>query len=45
MFAPARCAGWLAHPIEEYREPGLRFRPVGVYTAPRPQLTRPDVLP
>jgi citrate synthase len=36
IFALARCAGWLAHAIEEYREPGLRFRPVGVYTGERP---------
>lgn len=37
IFALARCAGWLAHAIEEYREPGLRFRPVGVYTGARPE--------
>jgi citrate synthase len=37
IFALARCAGWLAHAIEEYREPGLRFRPVGVYTGERPE--------
>ncbi|MFJ6671227.1 citrate/2-methylcitrate synthase [Actinosynnema sp. NPDC091369] len=37
IFALARCAGWLAHAIEEYREPGLRFRPVGVYTGERPR--------
>ncbi|MFI9006042.1 citrate synthase [Actinosynnema sp. NPDC053489] len=36
IFALARCAGWLAHAIEEYREPGLRFRPVGVYSGTRP---------
>lgn len=37
IFALARCAGWLAHAIEEYRERGLRFRPVGVYTGVRPE--------
>ncbi|MGW4109899.1 citrate/2-methylcitrate synthase [Actinosynnema sp. NPDC004786] len=37
IFALARCAGWLAHAIEEYREPGLRFRPIGVYTGVRPE--------
>ena len=36
IFALARCAGWLAHAMEEYREPGMRFRPVGVYTGERP---------
>ncbi|MFI9386030.1 citrate/2-methylcitrate synthase [Kutzneria sp. NPDC052558] len=37
IFALARTAGWLAHAIEEYREPGLRFRPLGVYTGDRPE--------
>jgi len=37
IFALARAAGWLAHAIEEYREPGLRFRPLGVYTGDRPE--------
>jgi citrate synthase len=37
IFALARIAGWLAHAIEEYREPGLRFRPLGVYTGDRPE--------
>ncbi|MFD0200330.1 MULTISPECIES: hypothetical protein [Saccharothrix] len=27
----------LVHAIEEYREPGLRFRPVDVCTGPLPQ--------
>jgi citrate synthase len=37
IFAVARCAGWLAHAIEEY-EHRLRFRPRAVYvgTPPRP---------
>jgi citrate synthase len=26
VFAIARCAGWLAHAIEEYAEAPLRFR-------------------
>ncbi|MFQ6271031.1 citrate synthase [Kutzneria viridogrisea] len=36
IFAVARTAGWIAHALEEYREPGLRFRPLGVYTGDRP---------
>ncbi|MDN5913732.1 MAG: citrate synthase [Pseudonocardia sp.] len=36
MFAVARTVGWVAHALEEYREPGLRFRPAGVYVGPRP---------
>lgn len=41
IFAVARIAGWVAHAIEEYREPRLRFRPEGVYTGVRPH-TRPS---
>ncbi|OLL82183.1 Citrate synthase (si) [Pseudonocardia sp. Ae168_Ps1] len=36
LFATARTVGWVAHAREEYAEPGLRFRPSGVYTGPRP---------
>lgn len=36
MFAVARAVGWVAHALEEYREPGSRFRPAGVYVGPRP---------
>lgn len=36
IFAIARIVGWVAHAIEEYREPQLRFRPQGVYTGIRP---------
>ncbi|WP_045823840.1 citrate synthase [Williamsia herbipolensis] len=36
IFAIARIAGWVAHAIEEYRAPRLRFRPEGVYTGVRP---------
>lgn len=36
IFATARTVGWLAHALEEYRQPGLRYRAVGVYTGPRP---------
>ena len=36
VFAVARTVGWVAHALEEYREPGLRFRPAGVYVGPRP---------
>jgi citrate synthase len=35
VFAIARTAGWLGHALEEYAEPGLRFRALGVYTARR----------
>ena len=31
IFAIARTAGWIAHAIEEYEEPGLRFRIEGTY--------------
>lgn len=31
IFALARTAGWIAHAIEEYAEPRLRFRSLGVY--------------
>ncbi|MFC7547553.1 citrate synthase [Plantactinospora sp. GCM10030261] len=36
IFAIARTAGWLAHAMEEYREPGLRFRFVGTYSGHPP---------
>jgi citrate synthase len=32
IFAVARTAGWIAHALEEYEEPGLRFRIEGTYT-------------
>jgi len=35
-FALARIAGWVAHALEESREPALRFRAPGVYTGMRP---------
>ena len=35
MFAIARTVGWIAHALEEYAEPGLRFRATGVYVGPR----------
>ena len=31
VFALARTAGWLAHAVEEYGEPPLRFRGRAVY--------------
>ena len=36
IFAIARIVGWIAHAMEEYAEPGLRFRALGVYTGDRP---------
>lgn len=36
IFALARIAGWVAHALEEYQEPRLRFRPEGVYVGVRP---------
>lgn len=36
IFAIARIVGWVAHAMEEYAEPGLRFRTLGVYTGDRP---------
>lgn len=36
VFAVARTVGWIAHAVEEYREPELRFRPVGGYTGVPP---------
>jgi citrate synthase len=35
IFSIARTAGWLAHAIEEYAEPPLRFRPRAAYTGTR----------
>jgi citrate synthase len=34
VFAIARSAGWLAHALEEYHEPPLRFRPVTHHVGP-----------
>lgn len=35
VFGIARIAGWVAHALEEYEEPMLRFRPEGVYVGKR----------
>jgi len=35
MFGVARTAGWLAHALEEYGEPPLRYRARAAYTGPR----------
>jgi citrate synthase len=35
VFAFARTAGWIAHALEEYRSPGLRFRAEGIYAGRR----------
>ena len=36
VFSVARSAGWIAHALEEYDEPPLRFRGQGHYRGPRP---------
>lgn len=36
IFAVARCAGWLAHAIEEFEERPVRFRPRAHYLGPPP---------
>ncbi|WP_018333754.1 citrate synthase [Actinomycetospora chiangmaiensis] len=36
VFAVARTVGWIAHALEQYAEPGLRFRVTGTYAGPRP---------
>ncbi len=38
IFGIARCAGWLAHAIEEYQERPLRFRPRAHYLGPPPAM-------
>ncbi|NED98892.1 citrate synthase [Phytoactinopolyspora halotolerans] len=43
VFAVARTVGWIAHALEEYREPAMRFRPLGFYTGMRGDLT-PEAL-
>lgn len=35
VFGLARIVGWVAHALEEYREPALRFRVPGVYAGRR----------
>ncbi|GGH38019.1 citrate synthase [Microbacterium album] len=36
VFAVARAAGWIAHAIEEYSAPPLRWRPAARYVGARP---------
>lgn len=36
IFIIARTAGWIAHALEEYAEPALRFRYQGTYRGPAP---------
>ena len=36
IFAVARSAGWIAHALEEYQAPAVRYRPQGLYVGPRP---------
>lgn len=38
IFAVARTVGWIAHAIEQYAEPGLRFRVEGTYLGPPPRV-------
>lgn len=42
VFALARTIGWIAHAMEEYTEPGLRFRALGSYTTRQPGTGTPD---
>lgn len=37
IFAVARTIGWIAHALEQYDEPGLRFRVEGVYVGRGPR--------
>jgi citrate synthase len=36
LFGIARSAGWIAHALEEYQEPPIRFRPRAHYIGPAP---------
>lgn len=36
IFALARTVGWIAHALEQYADPGLRFRVEGAYVGERP---------
>lgn len=36
IFAVARTVGWIAHALEQYADPGLRFRVEGSYVGRRP---------
>jgi citrate synthase len=36
VFAVARTVGWVAHALEQYADPGLRFRVEGAYVGLRP---------
>ncbi len=40
IFTIGRMAGWLAHAIEEYAQPPLRFRARAHYTGPKPDSVR-----
>jgi citrate synthase len=42
IFAVGRCAGWIAHALEEYREGALRFRARALYTGVAPGPGRHD---
>ena len=37
VFAVARTVGWIAHALEQYSDPGLRFRVEGAYVGARPR--------
>lgn len=42
IFAIARTVSWIAHALEEYAAPGLRFRATGVYVGPAVHAARQD---
>ena len=45
VFAVARTVGWVAHALEQYADPGLRFRVEGAYVGLRPREAASGVAP